>query len=336
MRYPGRGSKVETATEVGRMGILTTKAIWSRCAISFMSTEVGRMVIPTTEAIWSRCAISFMLTEVGRMVVPTTEAIWSRCSKGFMHLRVGIVPTRLNLAYGSVVKKEPTDIKPFGKSGKEQNSSCNGAGNILKEETVEEEHTEIKSPILGSGYDLADEQENPEENQKINTTNFAGLKTETLNTEDDIVIIYEDVKPDISGEFFCESRSYSNSTNDILMEATKMEPRSYELSKDSGTEPQQNIISEQDEMTAKRDKNTRNKWSKDFIVKANDTEYRRNRHMLKPMRMPSLDDNAASKIKTSITDLLNTVVPSVHMEMQGDSSGGSRKDIPIQGDSSLV
>ncbi|KAG5883919.1 hypothetical protein JTB14_032142 [Gonioctena quinquepunctata] len=69
----------------------------------------------------------------------------------------------------------------------------------------------------------------------------------------------------------------------------------------------------------------------DFIVKANDTEYRRNRHMLKPMRMPSLDGNAAFKIKTSITDSLNTVVPSTDMEIQGDSSDGSSKDIPIQG-----
>ncbi|KAG5884338.1 hypothetical protein JTB14_007845 [Gonioctena quinquepunctata] len=56
--------------------------------MSFMSTEVGRMVVPKTEAIWSRCAISCMPTELGRMVILTTKAIWSRCAMSFMPTEV--------------------------------------------------------------------------------------------------------------------------------------------------------------------------------------------------------------------------------------------------------
>ncbi|KAG5885943.1 hypothetical protein JTB14_018397 [Gonioctena quinquepunctata] len=79
MRYPGRGSEVETATEIGRMVILTTEAIWSHCAMSFMPTEVARTVVPITEAIWSRCAMSFMSTEVDRTAKAETDIVLEGC-----------------------------------------------------------------------------------------------------------------------------------------------------------------------------------------------------------------------------------------------------------------
>ncbi|KAG5876409.1 hypothetical protein JTB14_006205 [Gonioctena quinquepunctata] len=119
-------------------------------------------------------------------------------------------------------------------------------------------------------YSFADEQKNSEENQfngefnikdenqddyecsGVFLTNHTGLKMETLKTEDDIDIIYEDVKPEICGGKSTEHKSYSNSSDDILMETKIRACSPLELSPESGTTLQQNTSVEEDEELLKR------------------------------------------------------------------------------------
>ncbi|KAG5861182.1 hypothetical protein JTB14_024288 [Gonioctena quinquepunctata] len=67
----------------------------------------------------------------------------------------------------------------------------------------------INSNVDGSAYGLVDEQENSVDNQGVEIKN-----------DDDIDIVYEDVKPEIFGETSGGKsihKSYSNSNDDILM-----------------------------------------------------------------------------------------------------------------------
>ncbi|KAG5887227.1 hypothetical protein JTB14_010808 [Gonioctena quinquepunctata] len=82
-------------------------------------------------------------------------------------------------------------------------------------------------------------------------TNNVESKMKALKNEDDIDIIYEDVKPEICEEKTSEKGSYMNSVPDKSIGTTF----SHELSKGFETWPQQNI--EEDGTAVERDKDTR-------------------------------------------------------------------------------
>ncbi|KAG5866715.1 hypothetical protein JTB14_025890 [Gonioctena quinquepunctata] len=143
---------------------------------------------------------------------------------------------------------------------------------------LKEEPTEIKSfnevyikSCLEQEYGIGDEQENPEDNQFDKgvemkkdypdyfecsgdfLTNYAGLKRNTIKTEDDIDTMFEDVHPEIYAKKSggkSEIKSDSNCADDILMETTKTGPSfPHELSIDL---QQQNTAIEEDETDAKK------------------------------------------------------------------------------------
>ncbi|KAG5877370.1 hypothetical protein JTB14_018690 [Gonioctena quinquepunctata] len=97
-------------------------------------------------------------------------------------------------------------------------------------------------------------------------TNNVESKTETLKHEDDIDIIYEDVKPETCEEKSnekSENGSYTNVSHELSKDFwengnfIEIGPNSsHELSKDSGTWPQQNI--EENGTAVEKDNDTRN------------------------------------------------------------------------------
>ncbi|KAG5862529.1 hypothetical protein JTB14_034520 [Gonioctena quinquepunctata] len=145
------------------------------------------------------------------------------------------------MKYLEEIVEDATETKPFSFW---ENTEFNSLAGELSKSKVNHSN---------NGNELKNEDEDYPEYIDL-CTNNAELKSDILKTEDDIDIVYEDVKPDI-----CEKKSSEKSENEsdaVLLSGTEIEANfSHELSKDSKTCSQQSV--EECETAVERDNDTR-------------------------------------------------------------------------------